>query len=69
MKCYYCKRKGHFKSEYKKLKANQAARTVPENKRVEGSKTQTAKVATTFEEEDIVCLFMVQRSTSDLAGR
>jgi len=68
MKCYYCKRKGHFKLEYK-LKADQTAGTVPENKRVKGSKTQTAKVATTSEEEDIVHLFMAQGLTSDLAGR
>jgi len=59
IKCYYCKRKGHFKLECKKLKANQTARTVSENRRVEGSKTQTAKVAATSEEEDIIRLFMV----------
>ena len=32
MKCYYCKKKEHVKSECRKLKANQAAGTVPENK-------------------------------------
>jgi len=42
IKCYYYKRKKYFKLKYKKLKANQAAGTVFENKRVEGSKTQTA---------------------------
>ena len=47
MKCHYCKKKGHVKSECRKLKADQAAGTVSENKRIEGSKTQTAKVATT----------------------
>jgi len=50
MKCYYCKKKRYIKSECRKLKANQVARTVPENKRVEGSKTQTVKVAATTEE-------------------
>ena len=69
MKCYYCKRKGHFKSECKKLKANQTAGTVSKNRRVEGSKTQTAKVAATSEEEAVVCLFIAQGSTSDLASR
>ena len=69
MKCYYYKRKGHFKLECKKLKADQAAGTVPENRRVEGSETQTTKVATTSEEEDIFCLFMAWESTSDLARR
>jgi len=53
MKCHYCKKKGHVKLEYRKLKAYQAARTVPENKRVEGSKTQTTKVATTTKESII----------------
>ena len=45
--------------ECKKLKADQAAGTVSKNRRVEESKTQTAKVATTSEEEDIICLLMV----------
>jgi len=53
MKCYYCKKKGHVKPKCRKLKANQAARTVPENKRVEGSKTQTAKVTATTEGSDL----------------
>jgi len=39
IKFHYYKRKGHFKSECKKLKANQSARTVSENRRVEESKT------------------------------
>jgi len=57
MKCYYCKKKGHVKLECRKLKADQAAGTVSENKRVEGSKTQTAKVATTTE-ESVIHLFI-----------
>ena len=69
MKYHYCKRKGYFKLECKKLKANQAAGTVPENKRVERLKTQTAKVVTISKEEDVVCLFIAQGSTSDLARR
>jgi len=68
MKCYYCKKKRHVKPEYRKLKADQAARTVPENKRVEGSKTQTAKIATTTK-ESIIHLFMAWEATSDLASR
>jgi len=44
--------------ECRKLKANQSAGTVPENRRVEGSKTQTAKVTATSEKEDVVYLFM-----------
>jgi len=68
MKCHYYKKKGHVKSEYRKLKANQAAGTVPENKRVERSKTQTTKVATTTE-ESIIHLFIVWKATSDLASR
>ena len=39
------------------MKADQAAGTVSENKRVEGSKTQTAKVATTTE-ESVIHLFI-----------
>ena len=42
MKCYYYKKKGYLKLECRKLKANQSAETVPENRRVERSKTQTA---------------------------
>ena len=53
IKYHYCKKKGHVKLEYRKLKANQAARTVPKNKRVEGSKTQTAKVTATTEGSDL----------------
>ena len=68
MKCHYCKKKRHVKSECRKLKADQAAGTVSENKRVEGSKTQTAKVATTTE-ESVIHLFMAQEVTSDLASR
>ena len=41
IKYYYYKKKGYLKLECRKLKANQSAGTVPENKRVEGSKTQT----------------------------
>jgi len=69
MKCHYCKRKGHFKLECKKLKADQAAGTVSENRKVKESKTQTAKIAAISEEEDVVCLFMAQGSTLGLAGR
>ena len=69
IKYYYCKKKEYFKSECKKLKADQAAGTVPKNKRVERSKTQTTKVATISKEENIVCIFMAWRSTSDLAGK
>jgi len=68
IKCHYCKKKGHVKSECRKLKADQAARTVPENKRVEGSKTQTAKIATTTK-ESVIHLFMAQEVTSDLTSR
>ena len=69
MKYYYCKKKGYFKLKCKKLKANQVAGTVPENRRVERSKTQTAKVTAISKEKDIVCLFIAQGSTSDLAGK
>jgi len=68
MKCHYCKKKGHVKLECRKLKTDQAAGTVPENKRVEGSKTQTTKVTTTTE-ESIIHLFIVWEATSDLASR
>jgi len=68
MKCHYCKKKRHVKSECRKLKANQAAGTVSENKRVEGSKTQTAKI-TAITEESVIHLFMVWEATSDLASR
>jgi len=49
----------------KKLKANQAARTVPKNKKVEESKFQTAQIARTSE----IYLFMAQKVTLDLANR
>ena len=68
MKCHYCKKKGHVKLECRKLKANQVARTVPENKRVEELKTQTAKVVITTE-ESVIHLFMTWEVTSDLASR
>jgi len=68
MKCHYCKKKRHVKSECRKLKANQVAGTVSENKRVEGSKTQTAKVTATTE-ESVIHLFMARKVTSDLASR
>ena len=68
MKCHYYKKKGYVKPECRKLKANQAAGTVPENKRVEGSKTQTAKVAITTK-ESIIHFFMAWEATSDLASK
>jgi len=68
MKCHYYKKKGHVKLECRKLRANQAAGTVSENKRVEGSKTQTTKVIATTE-ESIIYLFMVWEATLDLASR
>jgi len=68
MKYYYCKKKKHVKPEYRELKANQTAGTVPENKRVKGSKTQTAKVVATTE-ESVVYLFIAQKVTSDLVSR
>ena len=68
MKCHYCKKKGHVKLECRKLKANQVAGTVPENKRVKESKTQTTKVVITTE-ENVIHLFMAWEVTSDLASR
>jgi len=68
IKCHYYKKKGHVKLECRKLKANQAAGIVPENKRVKGSKTQTAKVAITIE-ESVIHLFMTWEAISDLASR
>jgi len=68
MKCHYCKKKGHVKLECRKLRVNQAAGTVSENKRVKGSKTQTTKVAATTE-ESVIHLFMAWEATSDLASR
>ena len=58
IKCHYCKKKRHLKLECIKLKVNQSVGTVPENRRVEGSKTQTTKVAATSKEEEVVCFFM-----------
>jgi len=68
MKCHYCKKKGHVKLECSKLKGNQAAGIVSKNKRVEGSKTQTAKVAATTE-ESVIHLFIARKATSDLASK
>jgi len=68
MKCHYYKKKKHVKLECRKLKADQTARTVPENKRVEGSKTQATKVTTTTE-ESIIYLFMTWKATSDLVSK
>ena len=68
MKCHYCKKKGHLKSECRRLKANQIAGTVPENKRVEGSKPQTAKVAITSK-ESVIHLFIAWEAISDLASK
>ena len=68
MKCHYCKKKEHLKLECRKLKADQAVGIVPKNRRVEGSKPQTIKVAT-ISEESIIHLFMAWEAISDLASK
>jgi len=50
MKCHYCKRKGHIKSECRKLKADLASGNVSDNKKGQGSRDQNAKVASTTQE-------------------
>ena len=68
MKCHYCKRKRHIKSECKKLKANLASGNVSDNKKGQGSRDQNTKVASTTQ-ETLINLFMVHQGKSDLANK
>ena len=66
LKCHYCKKKGHIKSECRKLKSDQAGGN-PDKSRPTTSGDHTAKVATTAQEESVVNLFMAREGTSDLS--
>ena len=68
MKCHYCKRKGHIKSKYRKLKADLASDNVSDNKKGQGSRDQNAKVASTTQ-ETLINLFMACQGKSDLADK
>ena len=68
MKYHYCKRKGHIKSECRKLKADLASGNVSDNKKGQGSRDQNAKVASTTQ-ETLINLFMVHQGKSDLADK
>ena len=50
------------------MKADQTAGIVSKNKKIERSKTQTAKVAA-ISEESVIHLFIVQKAISDLADK
>ena len=68
MKCHYCKRKGHIKSECRKLKANLALGNVSDNKKGQGSRDQNAKVALNTQ-ETLINLFMAHQGKLDLADK
>jgi len=54
-KCHYCKRRGYFKSEYRKLKADLALNNKSESKK--GPKNENAKLAARTQ-ETVINLFM-----------
>jgi len=57
LKYPYCKKKGHFKLEYRKFKADYLSGNIPDNKKGQSSKGETAKVAA-VSHETLVNLFM-----------
>jgi len=68
MKCHYCKRKEHIKSECRKLKADLTSGNVSDNKKRQESRDQNAKVALTTQ-ETLINLFMACQGKSDLADK
>jgi len=68
MKCHYCKRKGHIKSEYRKLKTDLASGNISDNKKRQGSRDQNAKVTSTTQ-ETLINLFMAHQGKLDLADK
>jgi len=65
LKCHYCKKKGHIKSECRKLKSDQPGGN-PDKSKPTTSGDHTAKVATTTLEESVVNLFMAWERTSEM---
>jgi len=63
-KCHYCKRRGYFKLEYRKLKADLALNNKSESKK--GPKNKNAKLAARTQ-ETVINLFMAREETLDLA--
>jgi len=65
IKCSYCKKKGHIKSECRKLKADQAAKEGKSGKRKDsGNRDLSAKVAVAKADEGIIRLFKAEILTS-----
>ena len=63
-KYHYCKRKGHFKSECRKLKVDLASNNKSESKK--GPKDENAKLAARTQ-ETVINLFMAREGILDLA--
>jgi len=65
LKCHYCKKKGHIKSECQKLKTDQP-NGGPERSKSTTNTDHTAKIATAATKESVVNLFMAWIGASDL---
>ena len=64
--CYYCKKKGHFKANCWKFKADHGTNDSTDTKKAKESKDKTAKLAAD-NKETVINLFMAWEGTSDLA--
>ena len=61
MKCNYCKKKGHIKSECRKLKADQAAKEGKSGDRKDsGNGDLSAKVAVAKADKGVIWLFKAE---------
>jgi len=63
--CNYCKKKGHFKVNCWKFKAEQRSNDSTNTKKGQGSKEETAKLA--VDKETVINLFMAWEGTLDFA--
>jgi len=66
VKCFYCNKIGHFKSECKKMKADLASNGNSNNKKGFESREKNAKLASA-QREMLIKLFMVHKGNSNLA--
>jgi len=66
--CHYCKKKGHFKVNCWKFKADQEVNNFTDTKKVKESKDKTIKLVVN-NEETVINLFMAREGTLDLAEK
>ena len=66
VKCFYCKKIGHFKSECKKMKADLASNGNSNNKKGSESREENAKLASA-QKETLIKLFMAHEGNPNLA--